>query len=70
MNHPINKKVLMPVMLLGSFLSILNQTILNVALPDLMEEFEIGPTTVDHWLYAGKWDFGTGDSLFDETIYY
>lgn len=48
----INKKVLMPVMLLGSFLSILNQTILNVALPDLMNEFEIGPITVQ-WLITG-----------------
>lgn len=52
MNQPINKKILMPVMLLGSFLSILNQTILNVALPDLMNEFEIGPTTVQ-WLITG-----------------
>ncbi|WP_188454872.1 DHA2 family efflux MFS transporter permease subunit [Virgibacillus oceani] len=52
MKHPINKKILMPVMLLGSFLSILNQTILNVALPDLMNEFEIGATTVQ-WLITG-----------------
>lgn len=52
MNHSINKKILMPVMLLGSFLSILNQTILNVALPDLMNEFGIGPTKVQ-WLNTG-----------------
>lgn len=52
MNQSINKKILMPVMLLGTFLSILNQTILNVALPDLMTEFDIGPTTVQ-WLITG-----------------
>ncbi|MGG6313683.1 DHA2 family efflux MFS transporter permease subunit [Paenibacillus macerans] len=48
----INKKILMPVLLLGSFLSILNQTILNVALPDLMKEFAITATTVQ-WLITG-----------------
>jgi EmrB/QacA subfamily drug resistance transporter len=52
MNESINRKILIPVMLLGSFLSILNQTILNVALPDLMTEFDIGPTTVQ-WLITG-----------------
>lgn len=52
MTQPINKKILMPVMLLGSFLSILNQTILNVALPDLMTEFDIHATTVQ-WLITG-----------------
>ena len=48
----VNKKILMPVLLLGSFLSILNQTILNVALPDLMKEFAISATTVQ-WLITG-----------------
>ncbi|MNM62119.1 Multidrug export protein EmrB [compost metagenome] len=48
----VNKKILMPVLLLGSFLSILNQTILNVALPDLMKEFAITATTVQ-WLITG-----------------
>lgn len=48
----VNKKILMPVLLLGSFLSILNQTVLNVALPDLMKEFAITATTVQ-WLITG-----------------
>lgn len=52
MTPEINRKILIPVILLGAFLSILNQTILNVALPELMEEFNIGPTTVQ-WLITG-----------------
>lgn len=40
------------VLLLGSFLSILNQTILNVALPDLMNQFDVSATTIQ-WLSTG-----------------
>ncbi|MBO0959312.1 DHA2 family efflux MFS transporter permease subunit [Neobacillus sp. MM2021_6] len=48
----INKGLLLFVMLLGSFLSVLNQTILNVALPDLMKQFEVSASTVQ-WLSTG-----------------
>ncbi|MEH7073867.1 DHA2 family efflux MFS transporter permease subunit [Neobacillus drentensis] len=51
-NPPIKRGLLLFVLLLGSFLSVLNQTILNVALPDLMREFEISATTVQ-WLSTG-----------------
>ncbi|WP_251550246.1 DHA2 family efflux MFS transporter permease subunit [Neobacillus muris] len=52
MNQPIKKGILLFILLLGSFLSILNQTILNVALPDLMKEFEVSATTIQ-WLSTG-----------------
>lgn len=55
MNSPhqqVKKGLLLFVLLLGSFLSVLNQTILNVALPDLMKQFEISATTVQ-WLSTG-----------------
>lgn len=37
------------VLLLGAFVSILNQTLLNVAIPHLMNEFNVSATTVQ-WL--------------------
>ncbi len=46
------KGILLFILLLGSFLSVLNQTILNVALPDLMKEFEVSATTIQ-WLSTG-----------------
>ncbi|WP_026908012.1 DHA2 family efflux MFS transporter permease subunit [Paucisalibacillus globulus] len=52
MDQRINKKVLVFVLLLGGFLSILNQTLLNVALSKFMEVFEVGATTVQ-WLATG-----------------
>jgi EmrB/QacA subfamily drug resistance transporter len=52
MAHEINKKVLLFVLLLGGFLSILNQTLLNVALSELMEVFDVSATTVQ-WLATG-----------------
>lgn len=48
----INKKILLIVLVTGCFLSTLNQTLLNVALSDLMEIFHVGPTTVQ-WLSTG-----------------
>ena len=52
MNQPIQKGVLLFILLLGSFLSVLNQTILNVVLPNLMNEFEVSATTIQ-WLSTG-----------------
>jgi len=51
-NQQVKKGLLLFVLLLGSFLSVLNQTILNVALPDLMKQFEVSTTTVQ-WLSTG-----------------
>lgn len=48
----LNKGILLFVILLGSFLSVLNQTILNVALPDLMVQFKVSPSTIQ-WLATG-----------------
>lgn len=52
MAQQINKKVLLFVLLLGGFLSILNQTLLNVALSKFMEVFDVSATTVQ-WLATG-----------------
>lgn len=52
MTQQINKKVLLFVLLLGGFLSILNQTLLNVALSEFMEVFDVSATTVQ-WLATG-----------------
>ncbi|MEF2965559.1 DHA2 family efflux MFS transporter permease subunit [Paenibacillus sp. M1] len=48
----VKKGLLLFVLLLGSFLSVLNQTILNVALPALMEEFAVSASTAQ-WLSTG-----------------
>lgn len=52
MSEFINKKVLLTVLIIGCFLSTLNQTLLNVALSNLMEVFSVSATTVQ-WLSTG-----------------
>lgn len=52
MSEAINKKVLLTVLILGCFLSTLNQTLLNVALSNLMDVFSVSATTVQ-WLSTG-----------------
>lgn len=46
------KKLLLIVMIAGCFFSTLNQTLLNVALSDLMVIFNVSPTTIQ-WLATG-----------------
>lgn len=52
MSESINKKILLTVLILGCFLSTLNQTLLNVALSNLMDVFSVSATTVQ-WLSTG-----------------
>lgn len=52
MSESINKKVLLTVLILGCFLSTLNQTLLNVALSNLMDVFSVSATTIQ-WLSTG-----------------
>ncbi|GAB0171075.1 DHA2 family efflux MFS transporter permease subunit [Lysinibacillus sp. CTST325] len=52
MSESINKKVLLTVLIIGCFLSTLNQTLLNVALSNLMDVFSVSATTVQ-WLSTG-----------------
>ncbi|HWL25197.1 MAG TPA: DHA2 family efflux MFS transporter permease subunit [Ureibacillus sp.] len=52
MAQEINKKLLLFVLLLGGFVSILNQTLLNVGLSEFMEVFRVNETTVQ-WLATG-----------------
>ncbi|WP_193065467.1 DHA2 family efflux MFS transporter permease subunit [Oceanobacillus oncorhynchi] len=40
------------ILFIGAFVAILNETLLNVALPSIMKEFEVNPTTVQ-WLTNG-----------------
>ncbi len=40
------KKILITIMIIGCFFSTLNQTLLNVALSDLMEIFKVTPDTI------------------------
>ncbi|MCI1944421.1 MDR family MFS transporter [Clostridium luticellarii] len=47
-----NKKVIMFTLLLGSFIALFNETILNIAFPKLMAEMNVGATTVQ-WLTTG-----------------
>lgn len=46
------RKILLIVMIAGCFFSTLNQTLLNVALSDLMITFSVSPTTIQ-WLATG-----------------
>lgn len=47
-----NTKIIMFTLLLGSFIALFNETILNVAFPKLMIEMNVGTTTVQ-WLTTG-----------------
>ncbi|WP_423798623.1 DHA2 family efflux MFS transporter permease subunit [Neobacillus sp. SAB-20_R2A] len=48
----VNKGILLFVLISGCFLSVLNQTLLNVALSNLMDVFDVSATTVQ-WLSTG-----------------
>ncbi|OFD42507.1 DHA2 family efflux MFS transporter permease subunit [Bacillus mycoides] len=47
-----NKKIILVVLIAGCFLSTLNQTLLNVAMSNLMEVFDVSAATVQ-WLSTG-----------------
>ncbi|WP_243176658.1 MFS transporter [Clostridium gasigenes] len=51
-NEKYNVKAIMAVFLFGGFLSLFNESILNVALPVLMEEMHVTVTTIQ-WLATG-----------------
>ncbi len=40
------------IMFIGAFVALLNNTLLNVAIPTIMEEFEVSPSTVQ-WITTG-----------------
>ena len=48
----IKKGTILTVILLGSFVAILNQTLMNVALPEMMVDLDISPNTAQ-WLTTG-----------------
>lgn len=48
----INKGILLTILIVGCFLSTLNQTLLNVALSNLMDVFDVSATTVQ-WISTG-----------------
>lgn len=51
-NKKINKGILLTILIIGCFLSTLNQTLLNVALSNLMDVFHVSATTVQ-WISTG-----------------
>ncbi|MGM7723453.1 DHA2 family efflux MFS transporter permease subunit [Metabacillus sp. Hm71] len=51
-DQKIKKGAILTVMLLGSFVAILNQTLMNVALPEMMEDLHISANTAQ-WLSTG-----------------
>ena len=51
-SNPLNVKAMMALLLFGGFLSLFNETILNVALSSLMAEMQVSATTVQ-WLSTG-----------------
>jgi EmrB/QacA subfamily drug resistance transporter len=50
--NELNKRILLIVLISGCFLSVLNQTLLNVALSDLMNVFDVSAATAQ-WLSTG-----------------
>ncbi|AIQ11405.1 hypothetical protein PDUR_05000 [Paenibacillus durus] len=50
--NKINKGPLLFIMILGAFIAVLNQTIMSVAIPELITDFNIAATTAQ-WLTTG-----------------
>src|SRR5690625_1499748 len=50
--QPIKKGSIISVLLIGAFVAILNQTLLNIALPEIMIDLQITPNTAQ-WLMTG-----------------
>ncbi|MEX3743762.1 DHA2 family efflux MFS transporter permease subunit [Lysinibacillus xylanilyticus] len=53
--HSLEKKApygMIAILFIGAFVAILNETLLNIALPSIMEEFEVNATAVQ-WLSTG-----------------
>ncbi|XID94813.1 DHA2 family efflux MFS transporter permease subunit [Paenibacillaceae bacterium WGS1546] len=51
-NTPLKRGPIVAALLIGAFVAILSQTVLNVALPIMMEDLGIGPNTIQ-WLATG-----------------
>lgn len=51
-NHNKTPYGMIIILFIGAFVAILNETLLNVALPSIMEEFQVSPTAVQ-WLTTG-----------------
>ncbi|WP_088072005.1 DHA2 family efflux MFS transporter permease subunit [Gottfriedia luciferensis] len=57
MEHSMNKSVRPPygiitILMTGAFIAFLNSTLLNIALPSIMKDLDVGPSTVQ-WLSTG-----------------
>ncbi|MDD2214106.1 MAG: hypothetical protein PHR21_06155 [Oscillospiraceae bacterium] len=62
----IHVKPVMALLLFGGFLSLFNETILNVALSPLMAQFQVSATTVQ-WLSTGGY-YGSHIRLFTAPL--
>ncbi len=52
MENKINSKIVLVTFMFGAFFAILNETLLNIALTELMDVFQVKPTTVQ-WMATG-----------------
>ncbi len=52
MSQNVNTKAILITFMIGAFFAILNETLLNIALTELMNVFNVSPTTVQ-WLATG-----------------
>ena len=50
--QPVRKNLIMAVLLIGAFVAILNQTLLNIAIPEIMKDLEISASQAQ-WLMTG-----------------
>ena len=60
------------ILFIGAFVAFLNNTLLNVALPTIMDEFYVKPSVVQ-WLTTGymldQWNFNTGKCVLRSEIH-
>ena len=60
------------IMFIGAFVAFLNNTLLNIALPTIMNEFSVKPSRsamADDWIYACQWYFDSSECVLYPKVY-
>ena len=65
---PYNRTLLVVVLLIGTFCTVLNQTLLTTAFPTLMKAFDISASDamVNDWFLASQRDYDPNNSMADQ----
>ena len=60
---------ILAILMIGAFVALLSNTLLNIALPSIMKDFDVNGTVAIHGLYASERDYDSVNSLFNSEVY-